>query len=647
MIERIVKEYDFSALRWRDADEPAILDPFFAVTFRAVPSQLTDGPLFSSPALNLSVRNKTEEDISNLVFNRRVQNYFSQKSADGSCRVMEASLLMEDDNKPWVIGFPLALIEDAEKEHDFTLFFNGVFFNILCDGEVMDREAPEGIVFHDYNCFGGRFTLFSDRIRDFRFTNVIDGVKRHEKRVQQDISAAYCTPYGFNTWIGDVVTFAHNGVFHIFYLHDRRHHGSRRGKGAHEFWHMTSCDLKNWVDHGPVLELTEQWQSTGTGNAFVFDGKLHLSFGWHTERARKWNERANILLENHFHRYGNTGLFDYCQLGTLTPGGASYLYSEDGVRFTASDKLMHYLENPSIFVQKDGTLNLYQEGKWESDHLGHWRLVDPDFPPCGSKSFARNCLDCPTFFSLGGWDYFMVGFTAFFGKPAGTEEWIDFVEKGWDPYDGSNVPMAAEFNGRMIEGSWPGGNGWGSCLLLRELIPLGNGRIGKRWIPETLPSFGGAEAADKEQLLPECDFCMIEAEIEPGSEKFSAVFTGKTGETPVEFSFDPAALRAQWCGTPGKILKTYRTKLLEHPEYSRSGCYKDIPSDTRDYARENLIGLEETFTLKMIVCRTPKMDTTLIDVELGGKHTMITHRCDLHADKVVFCGGKNIRIRKG
>ena len=88
MIEQIVKEYDFSALRWRDADEPAILDPFFAVTFRAVPSQLTDGPLFSSPALNLSVRNKTEEDVSNLVFNRRVQNYFSKKSADGSCRVM-------------------------------------------------------------------------------------------------------------------------------------------------------------------------------------------------------------------------------------------------------------------------------------------------------------------------------------------------------------------------------------------------------------------------------------------------------------------------------------------------------------------------------------------------------------------------------
>ena len=647
MIEQIVKQYDFSDLPWRNFGEPAILDPVFVVDFKAVPSKLTEGPLFSSPALRVHFGNKTEADVSNLFFNRRSQNYFSAKSADGSCMVMEASLTMECDAKPWVIGFPVVLAGDQDIEHHFTLLFDGVFFNILCDGEVMDREAPEGVVKHDYDNFGGRFIIHTDRIKDLRFCNVLDKMKKFEKSVFQDIPIAYYTPNGFNTWVGDVVTFVHEGVFHIFYLHDRRHHQSRRGKGAHEFWHMTSRDLKNWVDHGPVLELTEQWQSTGTGNAFVCNGKLHLSFGWHTERAKPWNERANILLENHFRIHGNTGEFDYSQLGTLTPGGASYLSSEDGIRFTPSDKLMHFLENPSIFVQQEGTLNLYQEGKWESDHLGHWRLVDKDFPPRFENSFARNNADCPTFFSLAGWDYFMVGFSAFFGRPSGTEEWIDFTEKGWDPYDGANVPMAAEFNGRMIEGSWPGGNGWGSCMLLRELIPLGNGRIGKRWVPETLPDFKDAVPAEKEQILPDGGCCLIEADIDPSEGKFTAFFSGKEGETPVEFSLDAANLRAQWNSVPGRTIKTFREKVQEHPAYNFFHQYNDIVPQCRDYAKDNLIGLDKPFTLKLLVWSNRKMDTTLIDAELGGKHIMLTHRCDLHADKVVFSGGKNIRIRRG
>lgn len=645
MIEQVVSKYDFNNVKWHSPDVPVVLDPVFVIRFHAVPAEIQDGCIFHAPGLTLEMKNLSENDPADRHFNRNTQNYFSLKSPDGSCRVMEAALFQQGDNTPWRIGFPLRFIRDPEAEHEFALLFDGVYFNIICDGEVIDREQPWE------NCIRQeeppQFRIDSPAVRNLVFSNDLSAVRRYEDRIRRDVPVMYYTPYGFNTWIGDVVTFAYEGLFHIFYLHDRRHHGSRRGKGAHEFWHMTSRDLKNWVDHGPVMELNKPWQSFGTGNAFVYNGKLHLSFGWHTERCRTAEQMADSLFEENLRTLGHTGEFTYDGIAPLTPSGASYLSSEDGIHFTPSETLIHYLRNPSIFTQPDGTLHLYQEGKWESDHPGCFRLLDRDFPPFYEKSFARNSVECPNFFSLGDWDYFMVGFSGFFGKKKEAEQWIDFVEKGWDPYDGACVPMATEFNGRMIEGSWPNGNGWGSSLLLRELFPLENGRVGKRWIPETLPEFGAPRATDTRVTLPErAVYTLLEVEVDPADGPFTTLFYGTDDEAPVEFFLDPVSGRAQWSGTPGKRLLTYREMVLANPDLHNFRDFKDTHYDTRDYAKENLTLPDHPFTIRILICRDPKFNSTLIDTEIAGKFTMLTHRKDLHATGVEFPEScKTITIR--
>ena len=40
-----------------------------------------------------------------------------------------------------------------------------------------------------------------------------------------------------------------NGTLHVFYLLDRRHHGSGAGTGRHQFAHVSSPDLKTWTEH--------------------------------------------------------------------------------------------------------------------------------------------------------------------------------------------------------------------------------------------------------------------------------------------------------------------------------------------------------------------------------------------------------------
>lgn len=642
MIEQIVTKYDFSKVEWEPQLSSVSLKAHFAITFKAIPNELQCGKVVSSQILTVKVEDKSEGDSEHYIFNRKTQNYFSFKAKDGTCRVIEALLFLDSDQEPWLVGFPLTLVEQPEIEHDFTLLFDGVYFNFICDGALLDRDMPMG------DLSQADLTFAISNIQDFRVATDIAKVERHKESVYKNIPIAYYTPYGFNAWLGDVVPVTYNGVFHIFYLYDRHHHKSRRGKGAHEFWHLTSSNLVDWVDHGPVQELTAQWQGFGTGTAFIYQGKLHLSFGWHTERTKSEEEMADQLFHRHLSEYGNSGEFDYNEIGDLTPSGASYLTSEDGIEFTPSNKLIHYLKNPSIFTAPDGSLSLYQEGTWSSDHLGSWKLVDKDFPPIGKNSFARNCADCPNLFALGDWEYFMIGFTGFWGRKKGASEWIDFTKEGWEPYDGGAVPMVAEYDGRMIEGSWPNGIGWGSCLLLRELIPLENGRVGKRWIEETLPKFSQNKEADKDIDLPDgATYTLIKMTVNPSIDgRFTARFSRANGGSSLYLVIDFAAKRAEWTEDPSVPLKTYREKMIEHPELDLFSKYPDTHYQCRNYAKENLLlSDDKPLSLKLMICRDEKMRSTIVDAEIDGKHTMLTHRCDFKVEKVNLSNGYAISLQ--
>ena len=93
------------------------------------------------------------------------------------------------------------------------------------------------------------------------------------------------------------------------------------------------------------------------------------------------------------------------------------------------------------------------------------------------------------------------------------------------------------------------GLGWGSCLLLREIIPLGNGRIGKRWIPETLPEFEEGISFVEQTATPPVRDVLLEFIISADTPQFSLLFEGEG--VPCEFRLLPSAGRTQWSSAPG------------------------------------------------------------------------------------------------
>ena len=419
------------------------------------------------------------------------QNYPAFKMRDGSVPVLEATLTLHSTEHPdWqdmTIGIPLAMLDRPYDEHEIVLHFTGLNWQIFVDGEMLDNDFPFG-----FPRWGQRNLLQIDpgQIKQVAiYLPAITPERKPTKVVCSDPHIQYWTPHGHNNWVGDVETCYYRGRYHIFYLYDRRHHGSKFGCGAHYFEHLSTTDFRTWTEHEAATPLEEQWECIGTGVPFVIDDRLHLSYGLHTTRVVP-HERTTLPAQwEYLKQNGHTGTF----ISETTPGipaGSTYAVCTDGLaRFEKSRIMFHPCENPSVYIDPTGKLrmlaNYRSRGTWESEALdGGWHCVNQEFPPGG---------DCTIFFRWGEFDYIIGGFVGLWSKPADPPDsaYKDLVSQGLDFYDGSNVPAVTEVgDGRFLMAAWAPVRGWGGIMVIRELIQFPDGRIGSKWMKEITPQVG-------------------------------------------------------------------------------------------------------------------------------------------------------------
>ena len=60
------------------------------------------------------------------------------------------------------------------------------------------------------------------------------------------------------------------------------------------------------------------------------------------------------------------------------------------------------------------------------------------------------------------------------------------------------------------------------------------------------------------------------------------------------------------------------------------------PGSAGNYAIENLIGVDNTFAVRVIVKGSDKIGGSLVDAEIAGQRTLISYRPDLSVEKMVF-----------
>lgn len=541
---------------------------------------------------------------------RKRQNYPAFKMPDGSVPVLEATLALHSSGHPdWkqmTIGIPLAQLQQPTGEHQVILNFSGVRWTMYVDGTLLDNDFPFG-----YPQWAVRNTWQLDPGFVKQAELFLPAIKPEPQPVQSAKTAAlqYWTPPGHNCWVGDVVTFFHQGRYHVFYLYDRRHHQSKFGKGAHYFEHLSTTDFKTWTEHEAATPLDAQWECIGTGTPFVFQDKFCIGYGLHTGRIypqdkTTWPAQWAYLKQN-----GRTGTFKQ----DTTPGvpaGSTYAVSADGVAgFKKSGIMFHPCQNPSVYTDPNGKLrmlaNAGSKGIWESDAVdGGWRCVRPDFPPGG---------DCTFFFRWGQYDYIIGGFKDLWSKPAGAPDsaYADVVAQGLDFYDGLNVPAISEIGGgRFLMAGWLGIRGWGGPLIIRELLQYPDGRIGSKWMPELMPATG------QPKTLAASMTAAITFPVE--NEAFLLTFTVVPAEAKrgtLSVAFQPGA------GEPGVHNLSINLKD-QSAQFARS--------------LKHLIGINKPFTVRVIVKGDVKLGGTLFDGEIAGARTAVSFHENFTVKQLVF-----------
>ncbi len=372
-------------------------------------------------------------------------NYLSYPLPDGSCPVLEATIA----EKAGRVGIPLGFLKNPGGVHEVTLHYSPVKWAIAVEGHV-DEDFPIP-AYHVRWQEDAREETHSPRVKAVSFVTPArsDALPADVMRtIMRPIQ--YWTPDDHNRWVGDVAPAYLDGKLHVFYLVDRRHHGSGEWTGRHQFAHLVTEDLVNWKELPLAVPISEKWQTVGTGTPFLKDGKLAIAFGWHTSR--------------------------YGQLKGY-PLGGSYATSEDGVNFTDSKVMISDAQNPSIYNLPDGRYELVTSyggsiGIFHSKDLLKWDLFDAKLPFRG---------DCPSLFDWNGHRYLLQGFKNMAYSPDGTPgSFVDWTNEPDKLYDGLGVPMVTKWkdNRRLYIGWLNHVHGWGGWLVFREVVAYPDGRLG-------------------------------------------------------------------------------------------------------------------------------------------------------------------------
>jgi len=455
------------------------------------------------------------------------QNYLHWAGPDGAVMVLEA--VFDIDIKPPYLakakrqirmGVPVGMLGAPFKS--ILLRIKPGVSELAVDGQVVDSESPRGGL-------GGVITTFSADSRVAEATvwrTFLDDVTAGimpvvgvDAGVFGTRELQYWSPPGHNQWVGDVMLFHDGERLHLLYLNSRR-------PGVA---HMSTSDLRSWTVHPFAIAVTEPWETIGTGMMVRSGNKWKMIYGLDTDRIVEKTSISKI----------NDGKGrPFSELPGL-PQGAAMATSDDGVRFSKENILLHRAENPSVFADPKGGFAMFAgygaEGLYRSDDLVNWSPSDHFIVPFGPSSPNRNSSECFCHLEWNGWHYIIGGRTGFWmarsfagpywdqKSPEGMEiakalkEYFvnyrlkeEVVRKPvianpdgpvnvprWDIYDGLWVPMASEaIAGRKILAGWlenyrPGGT-WGGSLVFRELHQEPDGNLSMSWLPEAIPSTGPA-----------------------------------------------------------------------------------------------------------------------------------------------------------
>ncbi len=511
------------------------------------------------------------------------------------------------------VGIPVELIHPGDW-HDIIVRFTGPRVEMFIDGVLVDEEFPHGTVQNLKGTFligagyvDGQFksgfhgqvdyvAMWNRAITNKEIVALSGGEKNVARRdveilgekntALEGSNLQYWRPRGYNTFVGDCMTFSHDGVFHLFYLFDRRHCNSKWGMGAHQFAHLSTRDLVHWQEHPMAIPITSQTEcAIGTGYFIYHNGTYYAYYIQHGRRCLY--KDAPYKADNIF-----------------------VATSQDGIHFTKKPQPVAtpcYTGegdiNPVVFADaayKHFFMNLDAVKTYTSDDLLNW--TETPIPSLNIDWI------CPCIFEWNGWHYYTgCGYYKKSRTPPEVANWENPPFQGLE--DGLAVPMVAKFKDDryILAGFDTCGSAYAHQLVFRELTQEKDGTLGMKWPAELIPKTGDPIHYSTKTLGGE-----VSTE---GGIRLAAA----SGTAAVLLTDLPDNVRITTRVNPGPGVKgfglfcrgdresTSGTEIRFDPEFQQVTCGRDLPLDHNAQLQwgqrkiEKASGLGQSFTLDIIL----------------------------------------------
>ena len=257
---------------------------------------------------------------------------------------------------------------------------------------------------------------------------------------------------GGGVFVGDCMPYVHGDRYHVLYLKDRHHHGSKWGRGAHQWEHISTADLVHWEIHPMAVAIDDPMEgSICTGSHIYENGKHYL---YYAVRKSDWS-----------------------------PATIERSVSEDGIhfskdrafRFTLSDAYdKGSARDPKVIRGADGKCHMFvttSEAASGNGALAHLVSDDgDDWREIGSIYVApdRDQPECSDYFCYRG-KYYLI----FSHHGRAQYRYSDAPFDGWTiPEEPeipcSTVPKAGIFGDRIIFAGFRGMGGYAGVMTFME-----------------------------------------------------------------------------------------------------------------------------------------------------------------------------------
>lgn len=337
------------------------------------------------------------------------------------------------------------LVDVILLEHRIELYVNG---------ELKDEEWPAG----------NRYFEYGDGIDcdiDVAVTEYSEPVTELPDIISTFENAEGWRP-GNDVFVGDCMPYRKNDEYHVLYLKDRHHHGSKWSLGAHQWGHISTKDFKTWYVHPMAVPITESWEgSICTGSWIEHEGREYLYYTVRRDRVKPAPICRSVSSDGyHFTKDKNFGF-------TLD-GKYNKACARDPKVVKGDDGLFHMFLTTKLVKEDRGCLAHYVSKdleKWEECDTPIY--ISPD----------SNQPECPDYYKYNGKYYLVFSIQGKAHYMISDKPFSDFKMPENPIIPCARVPKCAEWQGRLVFAGFDMIGGYAGTMTFKAARAAENGEL--------------------------------------------------------------------------------------------------------------------------------------------------------------------------